>query len=102
MSHTYDTLPINTDEERVGALNCAARMLDDAVAWLNENDLKHERKGRNQDRLYFLRAVFAQLYPDEVMKLDRKRGKRVSWLTNRMKRFGGKKIDLMVAQRLNY
>lgn len=97
MDGDYAILPINTDDQRRLALRHAAFMVDTANDWLFDNDLRHSRKGWNQDPLFFLRSVFVELFPSESTRYVKTRRVRESWVTPRMLRFGSKRIDNLIA-----
>ena len=83
----YIVLPINTKAEKIAACRVASGMADLAF-----EDTRHDRKGWNQDWDYFGRAVFCNLFDFECRKYNRRTGEFENWVTDRMKRFGGKRI----------
>ncbi len=49
----YILIPINIDE----AIQSAYLMVDSAIDWLGNNEVRHTRAGWNQDYFYFIRSV---------------------------------------------
>lgn len=57
----YQVLPVNTMKEQSAAVREAFGLVDRALSWVYENDLKHDRRGWNQDPAYFAIAVARSL-----------------------------------------
>lgn len=70
---SYNVVPIED------ACPHAAGMAEEASRWCGENSIRHNRSGWNQDRLYFFRAVCANVGDKEF--------------SDRQKRYGGKRIE---------
>jgi len=60
-------------------------LVDDAVTWLADNDVKHDKVGWNQDWYYFYRHVASSCMSSL--------GKAVPCFSDRQYRLGGKKIN---------
>jgi hypothetical protein len=94
MGGTYAVLPINTEKEKKYAVSFAEGIVDLAVEWVFDNDVKATKRGWNQDERYFVRAVARALfdYKFRNWKKDEDR------FSDRQFRFGGKTIDKVVAE----
>lgn len=49
----YEVLPANTMEEQSAAVRAAFGLMDQALEWCYDNDIKHSVKGWNQNPAYF-------------------------------------------------
>ncbi len=59
----YTVLPCNSAAEKTAACREALGMVDQAMEWVYGNDLRHSRKGWNQEPAYFAIAVCESLFP---------------------------------------
>ncbi len=84
----YCVLPCNSNKECAQAVVEAGGMTSDADVWCGANDIRHTRKGWNQDPDFFVRSVARELFS---YKFDDK-------ITDRQMRFGGKRVDAIVAE----
>jgi len=89
----YLVLPINTEQEKRDAVRAAFNMAD-----LGFDDVQHHRKGWNQDWQYFGRAVFCNLFDFECKRYVKQTKTFERWVTDRMKRFGGKRLDALTSK----
>jgi hypothetical protein len=92
----YAVLPCNTKEECLTALRYAAWMCDE----LPFDDIRHSRSGWNQDGFYFVRAVAHTLFKWRFEKYNKAHKSFEDWTTNRMLRYGGKRIDKVIDELL--
>jgi len=83
----YHILPTNTDKEKIDAWCKACRMVDQAVDWCFDNDVKHTRRGWNQDPMYFAFSVANGLFSWEFKNYAKRK------ITAKMLRFGSKTFD---------
>lgn len=88
----YEVLPVNTEDECREAAKTAFGMIN------YRNAVPHSNRGWNQDLSYFGRAVTHALFPSSFQKWDKKCGRPTDWATNRMLRFGGKRIDETISE----
>lgn len=89
MGGTYAVLPINTEKQKRYAVSFAQGIVDLAVQWVVESEIKPSRKGWNQEEGYFVRSVAESLFPYEFCGWPPSKEK----FSQREFRFGGKKIN---------
>lgn len=92
MGGSYAVLPVNTQKEKEYAVSFAEGIVDLAVQWCFDNEVRPSKRGWNQDHRYFVRKVAEELF--EYRFYDFK--KRESRFSGRQFRFGGKTIDAIV------
>ena len=83
----YHILPTNTDKEKIDAWCKACSMVDQAVDWCFDNDVKHTRRGWNQEPMYFAFSVANGLFSWEFKNYAKRE------ITYRMLRFGSRTFD---------
>ena len=88
----YEVMPINTEAEKRKALAEAFSMVDQAMSI---DEVQHTMRGWNQQSEYFARAVAVCLFPHYFQR-RLPCGHLVSWVTDRMKRYGGRRIDTII------
>ena len=83
----YHVMPINTDKEKIDAWCKACGMVDQAVDWCFDNDVKHTRRGWNQEPMYFAFSVAKSLFAWDFHHYAKRE------ITEKMLRFGSKTFD---------
>lgn len=92
----YYVLPVNSTEQKRKALNQAFYSMN------CPDDVRHTRKGWNQDENYFARCVAKALFPSEFKEYSyvtikgKKRYVDHPLFSEREMRFGGKKINKVI------
>lgn len=79
---SYEVLPINNEGQKREALERVRYVMDGAF-----EEVRHSRKGWNQDRWYFFRSVAHALFPEAFANIK---------TSDRQFRFGGKRMDKIV------
>ena len=88
----YEIMPINTEAEKRKALAEAFGMVDQAMSI---DEVQHTIRGWNQRPEYFARAVAVCLFPRRFKRM-RSCGHLENFVTDRMKRYGGTRIDRVI------
>lgn len=57
MGSSYYVLPCNSSKEENEVLGTADAMVEQAISWCYDNEIRHSKKGWNQSPFYFLHAV---------------------------------------------
>lgn len=83
----YHVMPINTDREKIDVWCKACSMVDQAVDWCFDNDVKHSRRGWYQEPMYFAFSVAKSLFAWDFHHYAKRE------ITDRMLRFGSKTFD---------
>jgi hypothetical protein len=83
----YKILPVRSMDERKLAIRAAEGLVDQALDWAYNNDIKHTVRGWNQDPRYFVRSVALSLVPWLGVKKK---------FTARQIRKGGRTIDAAI------
>ncbi len=94
MGGSYEVLPVNTTEQRKYAVKFAQGIVDLAVEWVFDNDIKASKRGWNQDAEYFVRSVADALFDYRFKDWKNDKPK----FSEREFRFGGKAINKLVEE----
>lgn len=86
----YEMLPVNTEDERRTALRAAFNLMNCM------DEVRHSKRRWNQDTQYFARDVAHTLFSMEFQRWNEKCRSWIDWCTERMRRFGGTRIDAVI------
>jgi hypothetical protein len=91
---SYAVLPVNTEEQKMYAVSFAEGIVDLAVQWMFDNEVRATRRGWNQDEMFFVRSVASALFEYRFEDWRKNEPK----FSDREFRFGGKAINKLVAE----
>lgn len=78
----YLVEPTNTEEQKKDAVRAAFGLVDRALEWVYDNNIKIDRRGWNQHHLYFANSVLRALFDLEMKKYVRSKQDWVVWITD--------------------